>query len=81
MKVEVRPGNKKISPTAQLYITIETLDISNNEARIVGKTIHPLFIHANKEKRGEPVESENATDPTIYLGNYQLGIYSVIPNN
>ena len=71
MKVEIRPNGKKLSPTAMLYISIDTLDISNNEARVVGKTMHPLFVHSTKgDKRGLPIESEKATDPSWFLGNY-----------
>lgn len=47
---------------------------------MVGKSVHPLFVHASKEKRGEPIETESATDPSWFIGNYQLGIHSVIPD-
>lgn len=81
MKLEIRPKKTKLSPTSLLYITIETLDISNNETRVVGKTVHPLFVHATKgDKFNLPVVSEKATDPSLYLGSYQVGIYSIIPN-
>ena len=51
MKIEIRPGKKKLlSPTAFLYMSIETLDISKNcQAVIVGKAAHPLFMHSNKD--------------------------------
>jgi hypothetical protein len=49
IKLEIRKGIKeKLSPSSMLYITLETLDISNNEARVVGKTCHPLYVHATK---------------------------------
>ena len=83
IKLEIRlPPNKKLSPSSLLYITLETLDISNNEARVVGKTCHPLYVHATKgDKYSLPIVSEKATDPSLYLGSYQIGIYSILPNH
>jgi hypothetical protein len=49
---------KKAKPTALVYMKFEAVDISNNQARLVGYSYFPLFIDVNK---GMPAVVDSTT--------------------
>lgn len=56
-----------------VYIAIETVDSSSNEARYVGFSYFPLFMDPSE---GMPATSDNATNLTPLIGRYQMPIYA-----
>lgn len=63
---------KKVKPTTLVYMTFETVDISHNQARLVGHSYFPLFIDG---RQGMPATVDSATPISPHLGLYQMPIY------
>lgn len=63
---------KKAKPTALVYLSFETIDISNNQIRVVGYSYFPLFIDT---RQGMPATVDSITQISPHVGLYQMPIY------
>ena len=72
MKFELRP-QQKLKPTSLVYMTLETVDKSSNEARFAGFSYFPLFMDAEE---GLPPVTDSVGRVAPLLGGYQMPLFA-----